>query len=122
MAYDERNLCETAKGRPARERPLSDRMKAVLLLLYRAGDQPKYVIGPGHDFQTCVSLRNRGELTGGIFGEAPRQSIRVELTASGRAKAQRLAQQEQTVRLEAEAPKAWWPFQTSSRGWHMQTR
>lgn len=122
MAYDERNLCETARGsRKTHQAPLSPRMQAILLRLIKASPPILYV-GPGHDFQTCVSLRNRGDVQGRIYGEAPKECIRVELTADGRAKALKLRDQEQLVKVVVEPePPSLWPFPFSSRGYHLKT-
>jgi hypothetical protein len=118
MAYDDRNLCETSRGRrKPRNPPLSPRMRDMLLHILRAEGQKCYV-GPGHGFQTCVSLRNRGDVTGRIHGSAPVQVIRVELTAQGREKAEKLAAQEAMVKVPVQPEPqvdASWPFPCSSR-------
>lgn len=69
------------------------------------------VIPPGHEFQTAISLRNRGDVEGRIRGTAPLQRIHIELTDQGRHRVHQL------VNPPAPPPAVdpFWPFPCSSR-------
>lgn len=73
-----------------------------------------FAVGPGHDFQTCQSLCNRGDLTGHVYGTAPREWITVTATAQGLARAQH-----ELAPKPAAPPTPRWPFPFSSRGLHL---
>lgn len=99
---------------PYKPRALSERMKGVLQRVLDAEDHTT-TIGPGHDFQTCISLTNRGYLTAFIGGEPPKQHITVTLTHRGEARARTL----RLVEIREIRQTVNWPFPFSSRGYHL---
>lgn len=104
---------ERALQRRNAKRPWSKRMVAVVERLLKT-EQHTFSFAPGHDFQTCISLQNRGDVIGVIYGEAPREWITATLTAQGLARAQAALAPKPPTLVPAK-----WPFPHSSRGWHL---
>jgi hypothetical protein len=97
-------------------KPHSPRMQAILLRAFGAEDHT-IAVPPGHDFQTAISLTNRGEMTAVIYGEGDcRDWIVATLTEHGVTRAKVLANPPPPP---AATPKpSTWPFPVSSRGYH----
>lgn len=90
-------------------------MKAVVERLLGALDHT-LAFGPGHDFQTVQSLKNRGDVASVVHGEAPKEWVVATLTSQGLTRASREIRPLEVPGTKP--PQAPWPFAFSSRGWH----